>query len=95
MDATKLLLISFVVKFIARNQLFVYIREKYGHDTLKLCRSWKRLCVRKQKCDTDLEFLLACRKEKLVPKFAQPKLCIDKVPIKLKKQIAKVGFNLI
>ena len=90
MDATKLLVISFAIKYLARNQIFIYIREKYGLETIKLCRSWERLCIRKEKCKSDIEYLLTCRKERLIPKFAIPMLSLNKVPEKLKKQIAKL-----
>ena len=89
MDATKLLVIAFLTKFLARHQSHVYIREKYGQDQLKLCRSYEKLCIRKEKCTSDLAFLLSCKKEKLVPTFARPKISI-KAPDKLTKQIAKL-----
>ena len=77
METTKLLIIAFITKFLAHNHLHKYISEKYGQDTLKLCRSFEKLCLRKEKCATDLEFLASCRKEKLVPTFARPKLSIS------------------
>ena len=89
MESTKLLVIAFLIKFLARNHIFKYIREKYGHDASKLCRSYEKLSLRKQKVELDLNFLVKCRKENLSPKFADPKLSI-RSPEKLKKKISKL-----
>ena len=89
MESTNLLVIIFLAKLFARNPIFTYIRQKYGQDNLKLCRSYERLNIRHEKINDDLLFLSTCKKEGLIPKFAKPKLSID-VPYKIKKKIAKL-----
>ena len=89
MESTKLLVLIFIIKILARNHVFKYIREKYGHDASKLCRSFEKLSLRKQKVELDIKFLVKCRKENLCPKFAEPKLSIQ-CPDKLKKKISKL-----
>ena len=84
-----LLLVIFIIKILAQPGLFKYIKEKYGHNVMQQCRSYERLCTRKQKLVCDLEFLLKCKREGLIPIFARPKLSID-VPHKTQEKISKL-----
>ena len=86
---THLLVLGFLYKVLSRKPLFTYIKEKHGTSTLRLCRGLERLITRYEKSQLDLHFLLTCKKEGLVPKFAQPKLSIA-AGVKLPKEIAKL-----
>ena len=87
--ANTLLLVIFIIKILAQPGLFKYIKEKYGHNVMQQCRSYERLCTRKQKLVSDLEFLVKCKREGLIPVFARPKLSID-VPHKTREKISKL-----
>lgn len=84
-----LLVIAFIIKLLAQNHLFKYLKEKHGQDTFLLCRKYEKLCVRQEKTKDDLRFLLKCKHEKLLPVFARPKLSI-KTDYKTKCSIAKL-----
>ena len=47
------------------------------------------MCIKKDKCIADLDFLTSCKKEKLFPSFAQRKFSI-KSSKKLEWKIAKL-----
>ena len=66
-----LLVLGFLIKIYACKPLFTYIREKHGLQTLRQCRVFEKLIIRYEKSLHDLRFLLACKKEGLVPKFAR------------------------
>ena len=84
----KLLVINFLVKLLARKNIFKHIKEKYGHTTVKITRDIenKRTKLTKLKCD--LNFLTTCKRNNLIPTFAKPKLAI-KMNRRLKQKIAK------
>ena len=86
-SATTLLVFTFVIKIFSRKPLFTYIREQHGNETLRQCRGFEKDVLRYEKMCYDLRFLLACKKEKLVPVFAKPKLSIE-VDNKIRKDIA-------
>ena len=83
-----LLPIIFAIKLLSKNA-FNYIRRKHGSTTVRQWRSFERLNYRYDKLRCDLRFLLTCKKEKLVPVFAQPKISI-KADQKLKNDIARL-----
>ena len=87
MDISSLLVITFLIKIYSRNHIFKYIKQKHGNDTQRLCRSYEKLRIRYEKCRDDLDFLLSCKKERLVHTFAKPKLSIEGNE-KLRKDIA-------
>ena len=84
----KLLVINFLIKLHARKNIFKYITEKYGQMAVKLARNIedKRTRLAKMKCD--LSFLLTCKRNKLIPTFAKPKLA-TKTSWNTKIKIAK------
>ena len=63
--------------------------EKHGYETLRPCRSLERLNIRYRKTDCDLKFLLARKKENLLPTFAKPKINVS-ASKKLKSGIGKL-----
>ena len=84
-----LLVIGFIIKIWSRKPIFAYIREKNGTETLQQCRVFEKVVLRYEKLLLDLQFLLTCKKETLVPVFARPKLSIEG-NLKMKKRIAKI-----
>ena len=84
-----LLVIIFIIKIFARTNLFSTIKEKHGQDTLHDVRAYERLCKRYEKANCDLRFLLTCKREKLNPNFARPKLSI-KADFKTKQKIGRI-----
>jgi hypothetical protein len=84
-----LLVFTFILKLLARTNLFTNIREKHGLSTLHAVRNYERLLKREAKIQLDLKFLLTCKKEGLSPTFARPKLSI-KETTKLRNKITKI-----
>ena len=84
-----LLVLGFLYKIFSRKPLFAYIREKHGIETLRLCRGLEKDIIRYEKVRHDLQFLLACKKEGLVPVFVKPKLSIE-VDNNTRRGIAKI-----
>ena len=82
-----LLVIIFIIKFLARN-VFNIIRVKYGLESLRTARKWEKLNLPHEKINCDLKFLLRCKRDNIIPKFAQPKLSIY-ASYKIKRKIAK------
>ena len=72
-----LLVIGFIIKIWSRKPIFAYIREKNGTETLRQCRVFEKTVLRYEKLILDLQFLLTCKKESLIPVFARPKLSIQ------------------
>ena len=89
MEQTLLLVIAFAVKLLSRSHLFTFIRWKYGDETIRQCRVLERSSMRFEKSRCDLSFLLTCKKERLTPNFAKPKLSIE-ADWKVKRDIAKL-----
>ena len=84
-----LLVIGFLIKIWSQKPIFAYIREKNGTETLRQCRVFEKTVLRYEKLLLDLQFLLTCKKESLIPVFARPKLSIQGNS-KMKKRIAEI-----
>ena len=84
-----LFVLGFIIKIWSRKPIFTYIREKNGTETLQQCRVFEKAVLRYEKLLLDLQFLLTCKKESLIPVFARPKLSIQGNP-KMKKRIAEI-----
>ena len=82
-----LLVLGFLYKILSRKPLFTYIREKHGTETLRQCRTFEKTVLKYEKTLYDLRFLLKCKKEGLIPTFAQPKVSIEG-GARLRKRIA-------
>ena len=72
----KLLVINFLIKLLAQTQLFKYITEKYGQHTTKLSRQIEKTRTKLEKIKCDIRFLTTCKRNKLTPVFAKPKISI-------------------
>ena len=86
---TTLLVLTFVIKIFSRKPLFSYIREQHGIETLRQCRGLEKDFLRYEKVCADLQFLLTCKKEGLVPVFAKPKLNIA-ADRRIRKEVASL-----
>ena len=84
-----LLVLTFIIKLLARTKVFKYIKEKYGRNVLRQYRCYEKLCLRKEKTSCDLNFLLTCKKEKLTPIFARPKISVT-IKNKMRKKIGRL-----
>ena len=78
-----------IIKIFTRTKLLSTIKEKHGQDTLHEVRAYERLCKRHEKANCDLQFLLTCKRERLCPNFARPKLSIKADP-KTKGKIGRI-----
>ena len=84
----KLLVINFLLKLYALKNIFKHILEKYGQRALTLARKVERNRTKISKITCDLTFLLTCKRNNLIPIFANPKLSIQ-VNHRVKLRIAK------
>ena len=84
-----LLVFIFLIKIIARSKIFKTFKEKHGLNTLHAVRNYERLLKRQAKLKCDLDFLLTCKKENLIPNFAKPRFSI-KMNIHISKKISKI-----
>ena len=84
-----LLVIGFLIKIYSRKPLYTYIKEKHGIETLRLCRGFEKNIIQHEKILCDLRYLLACKKDGLVPIFARPKLSIP-VGDRTRRDVAKL-----
>jgi hypothetical protein len=73
---TKLLVINFLIKLLAQKHLFTYITEKYGQNATKLSRQIEKTRTKLGKIKSDIQFLMTCKRNKLTPVFAKPKISI-------------------
>ena len=89
MHPTQLLVLSFIYKLLSRKNIFNNIQEKHGNETARQCRQLGKSITKLSKVKLDLQFLLACKKESLIPSFAKPKLSVP-ADNKLQSKIAKV-----
>ena len=84
---TRILSLTFIIKILSQS-IFKYSREKYGTPNLRLCRGYERLITRFEKNRLDITFLLKCKQERIIPKFARPKLSLQEKNANLTKRIA-------
>ena len=84
---TRILSLTFIIKILSQS-IFKYSREKYGAPNLRLCRGYERLITRFEKNRLDIKFLLKCKQEGIIPKFARPKLSLQEKNTNLTRRIA-------
>ena len=72
----KLLVILFTIKLHAQKDIFKYINGKYGRQIIKVARSLESLRTKISKVKCDIRFIEICKRNKLTPTFAKPKLSI-------------------
>ena len=62
------------VRFASSKSIPKIIKDRYGDNTLKLVRKFKRTDLRYQKAELDLSFLKYCFGNSLTPKFVHFKV---------------------
>ena len=92
MTFNKLLVINFLIKLFALNQVFKYITEKYGQQATKLSRQIEKTRTKLEKIKCDIRFLTTCKRNKLTPVFAKPKISI-KMKASIRLKIAETIIN--
>ena len=80
----------FVIKLYCRNDIFKHIIKKHGKDIYNMIRSFETLKTKYQKVILDLKFIKTCKKEELIPTFANVRLSLKHGSAKLKKRIIRI-----
>ena len=83
---TRFLSFTFIIKILSQS-VYKYSREKYGAPNLRLCRGYEKLITRFEKNRLDIKFLLKCKQDGIIPKFARPKLSLQEKDTKLTRRI--------
>ena len=55
-------------------KVFTFLEEKYGQGGIKLARVIEKLDTKIEKIKCDIKYLLICKRNKLTPVFARPKI---------------------
>ena len=86
----KLLLILFVIKLYAQNDILKLVRKKHGQNILNVVRKYEKLQSQWLKVRAGIKFIETCKSERLIPTFAKVKLAIKNAKHKLKSKIARL-----
>ena len=86
----KLLVLLFVIKLYAHNNIFKRIKKKHGQDILYIVRSLENLKTKYMKVQADIKLIKSCKQENLIPTFANIKLSLKFNNNKLKKRVARI-----
>ena len=84
----KLLVILFIIKLYAQNDIFKLVRKKHGQKILEVVRKYEKLQPQLSKVQADIKFIKTCKSKRLIPTFANFKLGIKNAKHKLKSKIA-------
>ena len=85
-----LLVILFIIKLLARKDIFKYIQEKHGHNTIKSVRTYESLKTKIMKGKADINFMKSCKKKNVIPTFAKVRISIKNANYKLRRKIARL-----
>ena len=72
----KLLVILFLFKLYAQKNVFNLIRGKYGQHYTKTARLVETIRTKIAKLKLDIKFIITCKRDKLIPTFAKPKIVV-------------------
>ena len=72
----KLLLLLFVIKLYARNNILKRIKKKHGQDILSHVRLLENLKTKSMKNEAVIKFIKLCKQENLIPTFVNVKLSL-------------------
>ena len=84
----KLFVILFLVRLYARIYIFKLIEEKYGRIGIKVARSIEIYRTKLSKIKCDIDFLLTCKRNNLIPTFARTKSAV-KVSFQLRNKTSQ------
>lgn len=80
----------FIIKLLARKDIFKLIEEKHGRQMRLSARRYESLKIKSTKIKADINYILTCKRESLSPTFSQVKLSIPGKNYKLKAKISKL-----
>ena len=80
----KLLLLLFVIKLYARNDIFKYVKKKHGQDVITTIRSLEKTQRKFMKVSVDIKYIKTCKKERLTPTFAKVNISLKNGSFKLR-----------
>ena len=83
----KLLVLPFVVKLYARNEIFEYVKKKHGY-IITVIRSLEKTQRKFIKVSPDIRFIKTCKKEGLTPALAKVNISLKNASFNLKRKIA-------
>ena len=72
------------------NLLFVAIKKKHGQNFLNVVRKYEQLLAKFMKLQADIKFIKTCKKEYLVPTFANVKLATRSGSKNLKLRLSRI-----
>ena len=84
-----ILVILFTVKLYAQINIFNVIKKKHGQEMLKITRNLEELTTNHRKIKLDIDFIIKCKREGLIPTFASVRLAISHGTQHLRKNIAR------
>ena len=80
----KLLIILFIIKVYARNDIFKRIKKKHGQDVITVIRSLKKLQTKYGKVVAYIKYIKTCKKERLIPTFVKVNISVKNGTHKLR-----------
>ena len=83
------MLFIFTIKLYARINIFNVIKKKHGQEMLKITRNLEELITKHRKIRLDIDFIIKCKREGLIPTFASVKLAIRHSAQRLRRNIAR------
>ena len=86
---TKLLVILFIIKLYARNNIFKRIKKKHGHELINVVRDFEQKKIKFEKLVANITFIKLRKKEQLFPTLAKVNVSIRNGTHKLKRTIAR------
>ena len=84
----KLLVLLFIIKLYAGNDIFKYVKRKHGQDIIVIIRSLEKKQRKFMKVSADIKYIRTCKKKRLTPTFAKVNISLKKDSFKLKWKIA-------
>ena len=89
----KLLIILFIIKLYAQNDIFKRIKKKHGQDVITVIRSLEKLQTKYRKVIADMKYFKTFKKECLIPAFAKVNISIKNATHKLRTKILLLVMN--
>ena len=85
-----ILVIHFIIKLFARNNIFKHIKKKHGHNLIKVVRDFEKNKKKFEKLVANIAFIKLCKKDQLIPTFTKVSLSIRNGTYKLERKIARL-----
>ena len=87
------LLIFFKLKLYAPTNVFNVLKKKHGQEILQSTQQLQELTTKHHKVKMDIDFIIKCRHEGLIPTFMSVKLAIRHGTQRLRKKIARKSME--